>query len=201
MQLLGTEFIEKVILLLLTAIILFLLLPYLLKVNYDRKLNFQKELELYLLRQKEIIDAQSRLLEDLTLYLWQWRYLCIKLTYYGGKGLSDEFKKAWQQYNEDFWGILNNIRNTISKSRRLVSDNSYTRLLKFYQKIVEIDLSITRDDFKGNNLTGSFENILLMRDYNIEIFKQITSEIDDILKIIAEEVQLNQTINNKKLEK
>lgn len=188
MEIFNADFFQKTILLLITAVISGFLIPYVLKMVDFRKQKSQKETEVFLARQQKIIDAQSQLLNDLTQYLWEWRYLCIRLTYYGGKGLNDQFKQAEQQYNDKFWDTLHRIRNEISKSRRLVSESIYKRLLEFYQQIVQFDLLLTKDPFKG-----SAENVLLMRDFNIKIFKEVTLEIDEILKVIAEEVQLNQT--------
>ena len=57
-------FVQNVVLLLLTALLTGLLVPYVLNIADDRKSPRQKEREAALARQAKIIDAQSAFLDD-----------------------------------------------------------------------------------------------------------------------------------------
>lgn len=72
---LDQAFLEKIILLVLTALITGFGIPYVLKRVEQRKLREQKKFEDDLARQGKIIEAQSKLLGDLSQLLWKWRYL------------------------------------------------------------------------------------------------------------------------------
>ena len=115
-------FLEKIILLVLTALISGYGIPYVLKRVEERRLREQKKFEADLVRQGKIIEAQSKLLDDLSQLLWKWRYLAKKVAYYSAQGNAEHFDLAKKQYEESVWDILNEFRAEISRSRRLVSE-------------------------------------------------------------------------------
>jgi len=121
----GGAFVEKVILLLLTALISGLGIPYVLKVVDERRL-----------RQGKLIESQAKLLDDLTHTLWTWRYLAKSVAYYGARGESERFQAAKKQYEDIVWGLLNEFRTEISRSRRLVSERAFRDLNALYDYVV-----------------------------------------------------------------
>ena len=215
-------FVQNIVLLLLTALLTGLLVPYLLKVVDDRKSTRQKEREAALARQAKIIDAQSQLLDDLTQQLWRWRYLCIRLTYYGGQVMPERltgdradrgrhgrrlisyrqvsrtaptlspeganlFKQAEEDYEREIWDVLNNIRNEISRSRRLVTERAYQKLLAFYKQdmmALENKIASVRREERDIDKRAAFLII------NRQIFDDVTTSIDQMLNELAEEMKL-----------
>lgn len=180
-------FVQNIILLLLTALLTGLLVPYLLKVVDDRKSTRQKEREAALARQSKIIDAQSKLLDDLSQQLWRWRYLCIRLTYYGGQGMRDRLKQAEEDYEREIWDVLNDILNEISRSRRLVTERAYQKLLTFYKHdmiALENKINSVRREEREIDKRAAF---LLI---NRQIFDDVTTSIDQMLNELAEEMKL-----------
>jgi hypothetical protein len=75
----SQDFLEKIVILLLTALLTGLLAPYVLKRIDDAKSVQQKILDADLARQAKVIEAQSKFLDDLTETLWSWRYLSMKV--------------------------------------------------------------------------------------------------------------------------
>jgi hypothetical protein len=180
-------FVQNVVLLLLTAVLTGLLVPYLLKVADDRKSARQKEREAALARQAKIIDAQSKLLDDLSRQLWRWRYLSIRLTYYGSQGKWEGLKQAEEDYERELWDVLNQMRNEISRSRRLVSERAYEQLLAFYKEdmmALEDDISSARREERDIDKCAAFLTV------NRQIFGDVTARIDQILNNLAGEMKL-----------
>lgn len=64
---LSQDFIEKALLLLITAALTGFLIPYILKIIDERRA-----------RQAKIIEAQSMFLDEISRLLWKWRYMFIK---------------------------------------------------------------------------------------------------------------------------
>jgi hypothetical protein len=187
-------FVQNLVLLLLTALLTGLLVPYVLNIADDRKSARQKEREAALARQAKIIDAQSALLDDLSRQLWRWRYLSMRLAYYGSKDTSygnqdmtEQFKQAEEDYERELWDVLNQMRNEISRSRRLVSEQAYQQLLTFYKEdmmALENDISNARREERDIDKYTAFLAV------NHKIFGDVTARIDEMLNNLAEEMNL-----------
>ena len=74
-EIIDNAFIRNVCLLLLTALLTGLLVPYLLKVIDNRKAMRQQERASALARQAKIIEDQAQFLDNLAVELWKWRYM------------------------------------------------------------------------------------------------------------------------------
>ncbi len=130
----------------------------------DRKLREQKKFEADLARQGKIIEAQSKLLDDLSGLLWKWRYLAKKVVYYGAYEDMERYDMAKKDYDESVWDILNQFRAEISRSRRLVSERAYKRLDSLYKyvvhdidpKVSDIIRSEALDVKKSEEIAGRF---------------------------------------------
>lgn len=176
---LNQAFLEKIVLLVLTALITGFGIPYVLKRVEERKLREQKKFEADLARQGKIIEAQSKLLDDLSQLLWKWRYLAKKVLYYGAQENTERYDLARRQYDESVWDILNEFRAEISRSRRLVSEHAYERLDSLYNYVVhDIDVKISdiiaRDELDTKKSRGMAER------FSVEVSKKIDDAIDDL---------------------
>ena len=112
-------FFEKVILLAITALITGFDIPYVLKRIEERKLREQKKFEANLVRQNKIIEAQSKLLDDLAGLLWNWRYLAKKVVYYGAQENMERYDSAKKQYEEESGAY------SMSSGQRLVDQEGW----------------------------------------------------------------------------
>ena len=97
---LDQAFLEKIILLILTALITGFGIPYVLKRVEERKLRDQKKFEADLARQGRILEAQSKLLDDLSRLLWKWRYLAKKEVFYGAQENTERYDLARKQRHD-----------------------------------------------------------------------------------------------------
>lgn len=176
---LDQAFFEKIILLVLTALLTGFGIPFVLKRVEERKLRAQKKFEADLARQGKIIEAQSTLLDDLSQLLWKWRYLAKKVVYYGAQENTERYDLARKQYDESVWDILNEFRAEISRSRRLVSERAYERLDSLYNYVVhDIDVKIS-DIIRTEELDIKKSREMAER-FSAEVSKKLDDAIDDL---------------------
>lgn len=176
---------EKILLLALTAIVSGFGVPYVLKRIEERRARDQKKFEAALARQGRIIDAQSKLLDDLSQTLWQWRYLAKKVVYYADRGDRDAYQLAAKGYEEKIWDLLHALRVQTSTARRLVSEEAYNRLVALYRYVVD-DLdpavtSVVRDESLGTPETNRLAH---------RFSDEVSNRLDDELDRLAAEVKL-----------
>ncbi len=186
----NKDFIEKIILLLVTGMLTGFLIPFILKRIDEQKAKEQKEREAMLARQSKIIEAQSELFKILSKLLWDWRYLIMKVSYYGGQKTDDRFKEAWNKYDTDIWNILNQIRYQASLSRSLISEAVYGQLITFYYEIVNFDKQLQHII----NEKDTIKKVLQLADLNVLIFNEATSKVDALIDNIAKDVNLSVNI-------
>lgn len=186
----NKDFIEKIVLLLITGTLTGFLIPFILKRIDEQKAKEQKEREAMLARQSKIIEAQSELFKILSKLLWDWRYLIMKVSYYGGQKTDDRFKDAWNKYDTDIWNILNQIRYQASLSRSLISEAVYVQLITFYYEIVNFDKQLQHIINEKDNI----KKVLQLADLNVLIFNEATSKVDALIDNIAKDVNLSVNI-------
>jgi hypothetical protein len=185
---LTQDLLEKISLLLLTALITGFGIPYVLKRVEERKMREQKKFDADLARQAKIIDAQAKLLDDLSQLLWKWRYLAKKVVYYGAQKDAERYSLAKKQYEEDVWDILNEFRTEISRSRRLVSERAYERLDSLYKYVVhDLDVKITNVIRDGG--MDIEESSTLAQRFSVEVSKELDDAIDDLASELNLKVQ------------
>src|SRR5947209_511654 len=140
----NQDFLEKVVILLLTALLTGLLAPYVLKRVDEARGVQQKIFEADLARQAKVIEAQSKFLDEITETLWSWRYLSMKVAYYGMGDQGPLYAAARKDYELQIWDVLSKLRSQINKSRRLASEEAYKTLVSLYDRIVEIDAQLSQ---------------------------------------------------------
>lgn len=172
-------FFEKIILLILTALITGFGIPYVLKRIEERKLREQKKFEADLARQGKIIDAQAKLLDDLSQLLWKWRYLAKKVVYYGAQENTERFELARKQYDEAVWDILNEFRIEISRSRRLVSERAYEKLDSLYNYVVH-DLDVSISEVIRTDKPDVEKSREIAERFSVEVSKKLDDAMDDL---------------------
>jgi hypothetical protein len=187
------KFTQQVILLVLTAALSTFLIPLIFRWidrpreerqrerEHQRNLE-QKRFEADLARQSKIIDAQAAFLDDISQQLRRFRYLAMAVSYYYPDENPERYQEAVKSYDREAWDIFNHVRESISKSRRLVSENVYQKLVEFYEKkMVPFDQKKVRQVIQTSK--GHHE-------LNQHIFHEFTPDIDDIIYFLSEELQL-----------
>lgn len=172
-------FIERLFFFVLAALVTGFGIPYVLKRVEERKFREQKKFEADLARQDKIIEAQSKLLDELSQVLWKWRYLAKKVVYYGAQENTARYNIAKKEYEESVWDILNEFRTEISKSRRLVSERAYEKLDSLYGYIVgDIDVRITA--LIRRKRLESKESGEIAERFSNEVSKKLDDALDDL---------------------
>jgi hypothetical protein len=176
---LDQAFLENIILLFLTALITGFGIPLIMKSVEQKKLREQKKYEADLARQEKIIEAQSKLLDDLSQLLWKWRYLAKKVVYYGAQGNRERCDLAKKEYDETSWDILQEFRAGISRSRRLVSEQAFERLNALYDYVVgDIDVIISQM-IRADELDTKTSAEMAYR-FSVEVSRKLDDAINDL---------------------
>jgi hypothetical protein len=182
----NQDFLEKVVILLLTALLTGFLVPYVLKRVDEAKSVQQKILEADLARQAKVIDAQSKFLDEITETLWSWRYLSMKVAYYGMRDQGPSYAAVRKDYELQIWDVLSKLRNQINKSRRLSSEKAYETLVSLYDRIVEIDAQLSQAASESPTPEQSEE----LSRLNTLIRWKMTEELDEVVDLLAKELRL-----------
>lgn len=172
----SQDFIEKIILLLLTATLTGFLVPYILKKIDEKRARLAK-----------IIEAQAKFLEEIAQRLWEWRYMSIKVVYYASQNNKKVYYNFRKEYDEKIWNVLYQIRKEISISRRLVSESEFQKLLTFYVFMVELDKQISHFPLTENLDAGLIKSAVKL---NAQIYADVTTRIDKVLDLLASELKL-----------
>ena len=184
-MLFDQTFLEKIVFLVITAVITGFGIPYVLKRIEERKLREQKKFEADLARQNKIIEAQSKLLDNLTELLWNWRYLAKKVVYYSAENDMKRYDLAKKQYEEDVWCVFHKFRVEISKSRRLASESAYKELDSLYKYV-------TKDiDIKVNAIIRAKEpDVIKSETLSKRFHYEVSKRLDEVLDGLASELNL-----------
>jgi hypothetical protein len=183
---LNQDFMEKIVILSLTALLTGLIAPYVLKQVDEAKSVQQKIFEADLARQTKIIEAQSKLLDDMTENLWKWRYLSMKVAFYGGRDQDPSYAAALKDYDLQIWDVLSTLRFQITQSRRLASEDAYKMLVALYDRIVDIDVQLTRiaSGSPGPAQAEEFQKL------NTLLRWEMTEKLDEVVDSLAKELRL-----------
>ena len=181
----SSDFWEKAVLLVLTGVVSGFFIPLILKIVDGRKLKEQKGHEANIARQNNVIEAQIKLLENLSESLWELQLLSLAVSYYKVHFNEQKYEVALKDYDEKSWILFKKIRCEISKASRLVSEDKYLKLLAFFEK----SLVLAVDE----KLMGLIEKTTLPEEwkkYYDWLLYDLPWEIDKVVTPIAQELQL-----------
>ena len=138
--------------------------------------------EAKLARQAKVIDAQDAFLDDISQQFWRFRYLAMTVSYYRPDDKSGRYQEILKTYDQECWTVFNKMRESISRSRRLVSEKAYNDLVRFYEdEVVPFD----REQVRQVISTGEGHDAL-----NQHIFRVFSPRIDAVIYDLSREVQL-----------
>ncbi len=185
---LSADFVEKLVLLFLTAGLTGFLVPLLFRRIDERKHRQQKLYEADLARQAKIIDAQVKLIEDLAELVWDYQLLLAAVPYYRQFEGRDLYPPALEAYEKNAIPLLGRIRAEISKSLRLTLPATYERLKAFYYKqLLELDLKVSvlaQKDKAGEDVGADWSKLLRF------VVDELSEIVDKIIADLAEELEL-----------
>lgn len=131
---------QQINLLLITAVLTGVLVPSIkLFLDYMKERRAKKH-DAALARQEKIVEDQIKLAEELTRLVWEYQFLCLKVSYY--KALTTDrpkYVKACEDFDANSWSLLSQIRTEISKAKRLTTPSVYARLNDFYNWLNGVD--------------------------------------------------------------
>ena len=190
----SNEFFEKLILLIIAAVITSFLIPYILQktdhLNQQNRIDYQAEIA----KQNKILDAKVEFLNTLHELLWKYQIMAIDVPFYFQFNNEKIYKKSLKRYEENAGEIIGKIRGEIAKAYRLTTNEQYERLKTFYyETILEIDkqlLSITSraEEMDKNEKWGQLHRYILV-DY--------AKMVDEILNNLALELDLKPVLKEK----
>ena len=186
---LNQNFSEKLIFLIVTALLTGFLIPYVLKQIDEAESREQIRFETEIARQTKIIEAQAKFLDEITESLWNWRYTSIRVTFHAGDPVEERYSAAVKTYETKIWEVLNNLRNQISKSRRLVSEKGYKSLVALYDEITSLDSKLA--DFIRQDLSKE-ERVTALAKIHEALRWEMTKKLDEIIDMLAKEVRLKE---------
>lgn len=195
----SQQFGESVILLVLTAGVTGLLIPYILKriderrlhdqkEADERKLRDQKEFEADLARQSKIIESQIQLLENLAQLLWEYQLSAIEVSFYDPAEQRDFYTAAVQKYQEKAGTLFSRMRAEISKALRLTTTETYQELKDlYYDQILPLDVRL--NSLMKRQRAGE-EQVDGWHEFNRFAVYSLSEMVDNALNSLAKELRL-----------
>ncbi|HEX8493452.1 MAG TPA: hypothetical protein VF658_11460 [Pyrinomonadaceae bacterium] len=157
------------------------------KKNDEQRDKARKIFEAELARQNTILDAQSKFLDEISKILWKWRYMTLKVVYYGKKvNQKEKYRQAKAEFDKGIWDVFNQMRYEISRSRRLISEQAYNNLLELYEDLQDIDNKIS----KLVETKFDADSINEYRELYRQRISHVSVTIDKTLNDLARELQL-----------
>ncbi len=185
-QLKNPAFIEKLLLLLATAVLSGLLVPEISSRLADTRNKQQKLFEADIQRQRDIITAQSELLKNLAKQLWEFQLSNINVSFYKIAGNEAAFGTAVAKYQARSGELLGQIRAELSNARRLTSPAMHDRLTQLYfQTILPVDSGVEALIARSPAATRD-----AWLEQHQKSFETAQKAIDDVLKDLAVEFAL-----------
>jgi hypothetical protein len=205
---LSQNFLEKAILLLMTAGLSGFIIPYTLKQIDERKLREQKNIaarriqeqkefdalklqeqkkfDADLIRQNKLLEAQAELLDTLSGLLWELQLLALAVSYYKVHLNQEKHEAAFKEYDEKSWILFTKLRGEISKATRLASKTKYDALMFFFDEhLIEGMDEKLMELMKKNALPEDW------KEYYDWVIKDLPKKIDIVVTSLAEELKLS----------
>jgi hypothetical protein len=137
----------------------------------------------------KLIEIKTKFFEDVTHTFWKWRYLAMKVAYYGDTNngaTTDRFLAACEEYDHQVWDCFFDIRTAVSHSQLFVSKETYNRLLVLYGEIVDADRQLSgimTSQEPVSVRSGQFAS------YNKFIYADISNKIEEAVRAIANDIR------------
>jgi hypothetical protein len=180
------EFIRGAALLLITAILTGILVPQIVAALSEKRNRSQKLFEADIVRQRDVLAAQSELLKELGKYSWKFQLLNINVSYCRIESTTENFNNACVKYQAESAELLGQIRAELSTTKRLVSEGMYQELRSLYfDTLLAVDSHL--EILIRTNSTATNEQWRAQHDVS---FGQAQGRIETTLSHLAQELLL-----------
>lgn len=149
-------------------------------------------------RQQKIVDAQSEVLDELTMTLWEIRYLLMGIAYDRLNGPLTTYDSAIEGYRDEITALFSRFRIAASTAGRLVPAGAYERLIAFYDnRLTTLEGAVSeairerppnRASDEGTKTTPDHDHDWLRIHQDLRW--QFTTEIDSLLTKVARDFRL-----------
>ena len=130
---------QNITLLLLTASLTGLLVPTIKGLMDDRRFRQQKRFEAEIARESAIIEAQVRLLDDLSTLLWEFVLSMISVSYYVVNSDPTRAEAAFEDYSDKASDRFGRTQAELSKANRLVPSKRVREFQELYRMLLDLD--------------------------------------------------------------
>jgi hypothetical protein len=136
---------EKIVLLLLTALLTGLLVPFINGTIAAQRARSDQREAAKLARQASVIRSQEEFLERLEKTVFEFHTRAAAVPWYKTQQPDPEkFNAAAEAYDAASWRFMSDMHALMSKGRRLTSDEAFRALQQHQQNWYEIDLAIVQ---------------------------------------------------------
>jgi hypothetical protein len=178
----NQNFAQSLTLLILTAVLTGILVPYV-KSKMDEG---QKRFDAELTRQSKIIESQAALLDNLAQLLWEFQKEVNAVAWYQNRGNAEKYNASFKKYDDDSWVLFGKIRTEISTAQRLTTTATYAELKKIYDPfMVEIDTKL-------NELVSGAHSPEEWQAFEDYLSGEAADRIDSVIRLLAEELRLTE---------
>jgi len=188
---LSQSFIEKVLLIILTAILTGILIPYINSKIAQRKFKEQKLFEAEIARQSKIIESQNELLIKLEHLVHSFQLRAIAVAWYQSSDKNPtKFQESRNIYDKNAWGFFIDMQTLIGKASRFTSPEVQKELENFYDEMKKVDIKLVKL-LKGDTSDEEWLEFQhnLKSEYGIKLKK--------IMELLAKDYGLSKMTNDK----
>ncbi len=182
------EFLEKVILLVISLASSGFIIPYIFREIDHRKHEEKQLFEAQIARQNKVIESQVELVNEISSLLWSYQLLLIAVPYYQQFESKDMYNSALNEYEQSAGDLLGRIRTEISKSIRLCSEQTYKDLVEFYYTyLIDVDLKVkvlSKEELPNNKCEHEW---VKLHDF---ILKELSVATDKLIDTLAKDLGL-----------
>jgi hypothetical protein len=186
-------FLQKVLLLILGAVLTGLLLPVI-KARMDHAtFQAQKVFEAKLARQTAVIQAQQKFIEKLSGSIWKYHLTLLEITYDRVEKNDEKYRRDIEHYENLSWELLIEIRSLVASSRWFTKDSTYARLDSFYKTwILAVDTRLMRlvKDQRAADKEWS--------DFHKELLVETIEQSNSLLKYLSNDFGLVEAVAENK---
>jgi hypothetical protein len=133
----GESFVEKLVLLLITAALSGLLLPYVLARYNNSVAARQKAADIARSKNKSILQAQAKLVEDLADVVLTYQTLALDVTWFRTSVAKDEkmYQRAYERYSDRSVDLISTWRSLTARSQSLASPSVSEKIGDFLARV------------------------------------------------------------------